>query len=54
MKHSLGTHLWVTSFLACFLLFAMGHGALAQQYKWKLGHVSPPVHPWHLASVEFA
>jgi tripartite ATP-independent transporter DctP family solute receptor len=54
MKRFLGKHAWVTSLLAFFFLLVLDHGALAQQYKWKLGHVAPPVHPWHLASVEFA
>jgi tripartite ATP-independent transporter DctP family solute receptor len=42
--------------LACSLFFVsiLTSGALAQQYRWKLGHVLAPTHPYQLAAVEFA
>jgi len=54
MKRFCSNRWWVTSLVSLAFVFGLHDGAQAQQYKWKLGHVSPPVHPWHLASVEFA
>jgi tripartite ATP-independent transporter DctP family solute receptor len=42
------------SFIVLLSLFVMDEGVWAQQYKWKLGHVLAPTHPYNLAAVEFA
>ncbi len=41
-------------FLTLLSFFAMNHPAYAQEYRWKLGHVLAPTHPYNLAAVEFA
>jgi tripartite ATP-independent transporter DctP family solute receptor len=41
-------------FSAIFILFFFAsHTAGAQPYVWKLGHLLPPTHPYHLGAVEF-
>jgi tripartite ATP-independent transporter DctP family solute receptor len=54
MKRLLSIQFCFLSFLVIFFLCAMNHGVWAQQYKWKLGHVLSPTHPYNLAAVEFA
>jgi len=54
MKRQFTTHFWFISSLTIFSLFSLNFGAWAQQYKWKLGHVLAPTHPYNLAAVEFA
>ncbi len=53
MKKLLTVQVCFVSFLVLFFLVTMNNG-WAQQYKWKLGHVLAPMHPYNLAAVEFA
>ncbi len=53
MKKLVSIQICFVSFCILFFLFTTDH-AWAQQYKWKLGHVLAPTHPYNLAAVEFA
>lgn len=47
-------HIPLILLVSAFFLALLSQPAVAQQYRWKLGHVLAPTHPYQLAAVEFA
>ena len=54
MRRQFNAHFGFVSSLTIFFLITLAFGAWAQEYRWKLGHVLAPTHPYNLAAVEFA